>query len=90
MQAQGYVTVDQLEKTLQWTSGRATDALQALLKVSFILIFSFIHCNSLTNIILLQTSISAGTSLVSCWNDQFPCSSFLMKFCQNIRYFLKW
>lgn len=34
MQAQGYVTVDQLEQTLSWTSGRATDALQALLKVS--------------------------------------------------------
>ncbi|XP_078173155.1 EAP30/Vps36 family protein [Carex rostrata] len=31
-QAQGYVTVDQLEQTLSWTSGRATDALQALLK----------------------------------------------------------
>ncbi|KAJ1693159.1 hypothetical protein LUZ63_009857 [Rhynchospora breviuscula] len=31
-QAQGFVTVDQLEQTLSWTSGRAIDALQALLK----------------------------------------------------------
>ncbi|KAJ3692732.1 hypothetical protein LUZ60_011827 [Juncus effusus] len=31
-QAQGYVTVDQLERNLSWTSGRAIDALQTLLK----------------------------------------------------------
>lgn len=39
MQAEGYVTVDQLEEALSWTSSRALDALQDLLKVSWDLNF---------------------------------------------------
>lgn len=34
-QAQGYVTVDEVERRLSWTSGRAVDALDTLLDVSF-------------------------------------------------------
>lgn len=32
-QGQGFVTVDQVEKRLSWTSGRAIDALDTLLDV---------------------------------------------------------
>lgn len=34
MQAHGYVTIEELEKRLSWSSGRAIDALETLLKVS--------------------------------------------------------
>lgn len=33
-QAQGFVTVDEVERRLSWTSGRAIDALDILLEVS--------------------------------------------------------
>lgn len=33
-QAQGFVTVDEVQRRLNWSSGRATDALETLLEVS--------------------------------------------------------
>jgi len=33
MQAEGYVTVEQVEKEFSWSTGRAIDALETLLKV---------------------------------------------------------
>lgn len=33
LQAQGFVTVDEVERRLSWTSGRAIDALDTLLDV---------------------------------------------------------
>jgi hypothetical protein len=34
MQARGYVTVEQVEKEFSWSTGRAIDALETLLKVN--------------------------------------------------------
>ena len=45
MQAKGYVTVEQVEKEFLWSTGRAIDALETLLKVNTASGFSLYDSN---------------------------------------------
>jgi hypothetical protein len=44
MQTEGYVTVEQVEKEFSWSTGRAIDALETLLKVILLLISVIAIC----------------------------------------------
>ena len=66
LQAQGFVTVDEVQRRLSWPSGRATDALETLLDVSFCCCFYISFCKICTRALFCSSFWELVTLVLQC------------------------